>query len=71
LLHELLHRNTIGLLRLMKTTFREILSGKESWHFIPATFAYIHSRNMYDLKLYRDADFRKLVEVDDWINYDG
>lgn len=68
LLRDMLRRSTIGFLRLMKTTLHNIRIGKESWHFIPATFAYINSRNRYDLKLYRDAEFRKLVEVDDWIN---
>lgn len=71
LLYDLVHRNTIGFLRLMKTSIHNIRTGKESWHFIPATFAYIQSRNRYDLKLYVDAEFRKIVEVDDWIDYDG
>jgi glucosyl-dolichyl phosphate glucuronosyltransferase len=71
LLHDLVYRNTVGFLRMMKTTLHNIRIGKESWHFIPATFAYILSRNRYDLKLYTDAGFRKLVEVDDWINEDS
>ena len=70
LLIGLLRRNTIGLLYMLKTTILEILTGKESWHFIPATIAYIHKRNIYDLKLYTDANFRKLAEVDNWINHD-
>jgi len=70
LLQNMLWRSTIGLLRMLKTTLHNIRVGKESWHFVPATFAYVFSRNKYDLKLYSDPDFRKLVEVDDWINYD-
>src|ERR1039457_1002070 len=68
ILHDLLRNHSIRFLRLIKITLKDILKGNESWHFLPARIAYIYKRIAYDLKLYNDAEFRKLVEVDDWIN---
>lgn len=67
LLRDLLYRNTLGLLRLIKATVSNVLRGQESWHFLPARMAYVYKRNLYDLRLLRDAEFRKVVEIDDWL----
>jgi len=69
LLRDLVRRNTIGMLRLMKATVSNILHGRESWHFLPARIAYVHKRNLYDLRLLRDSEFRKVVEIDDWLKF--
>jgi glycosyltransferase involved in cell wall biosynthesis len=68
LLRDLLSRNSLGILRLMKSTISNILHGQESWHFLPARLAYVHRRNVYDLRLLWDPEFRKIVEIDDWLN---
>jgi hypothetical protein len=52
----------------MKSTISNILHGQESWHFLPARLAYVHRRNVYDLRLLWDPEFRKIVEIDDWLN---
>jgi hypothetical protein len=51
----------------MKSTVSNVLRGQESWHFLLARMAYVYKRNLYDLRLLRDAEFRKVVEVDDWL----
>jgi hypothetical protein len=53
----------------MKATVSNILHGRESWHFLPARIAYVHKRNLYDLRLLRDSEFRKVVEIDDWLKF--
>ena len=67
LVRQLLSRNSLGVLRVMKETISNILHGRESWHFLPARIAYLYKRDMYDLRLLRDAQFRKIVEIDDWL----
>lgn len=71
LLRALLGRNTLGLFRLGKNTVLNIIRKKESWHFLPARLVYVHRRNLYDLKLLANAEFRKIVEIDDWLRHDG
>ena len=44
-----------------------IRTNRESWHFLPARIAYIYRRNRYDLKLLASAEFRRVVEIDDWL----
>jgi glycosyltransferase involved in cell wall biosynthesis len=68
LFKNLLYRNTLGFVRLITQTVSNILLKKESWHFLPARIAYVHKRNVYDLKLLVNARFRKLAERDDWLS---
>ncbi|EKD59344.1 MAG: Glycosyltransferase, family 2, partial [uncultured bacterium] len=67
---EMFKRSTVGAVKLVAVTMAKILLGLESWHFLPARIAYLHNRNVYDKKLYFDDDFRRIVEVDDWLNSD-
>ncbi|MCJ7472150.1 MAG: glycosyltransferase [Actinobacteria bacterium] len=64
----MLKRNTIGLVKTLGLTIARITLGRLSWHFLPANIMYFIKRNFYDLKLYRNESFRKIVEIDDWIN---
>jgi glucosyl-dolichyl phosphate glucuronosyltransferase len=64
----MLKRNVIDAMKLMLFTIIRVLIGRLSWHFIPANFSYLCKRNTYDLKLYRDENFRKLVEIDNWLD---
>jgi glucosyl-dolichyl phosphate glucuronosyltransferase len=70
IIRGIIKRNTIDFAREMKSTIINILTGYETWRFLPARIAYFHKRNTYDLKLYNDAEFRKLAEIDDWLNND-
>lgn len=64
----MLKRNTINLIKALGFTLIKIAMGKLSWHFLPANIMYFHKRNVYDLKLHANESFRKIVEIDDWIN---
>lgn len=64
---SMLKRNTIGMLKTLGFTLAKIALGKLSWHFLPANIMYFHKRNIYDLKLYTNENFRKTAEIDDWI----
>ncbi len=66
----MIRRNTIDLIKNLSFILLKIAAGKLSWHFIPARMMYFHKRNVYDLKLYRDDNFRKAADIDDWINND-
>jgi glucosyl-dolichyl phosphate glucuronosyltransferase len=68
LLRSLIYRNTIGLARSLRATLSNIKQQRESWHFLPARIVYLHKRNLYDLKLLLSTKFRKVVEIDDWLN---
>ena len=68
ILNDLLKRHPIHFINLLRYSVRDILKGEESWHFIPARLNYILKRICYDLKLYFDPGFRKLAEVDDWLD---
>jgi glycosyltransferase involved in cell wall biosynthesis len=70
LLRGLLHRNTVGFVKTLQEFSWSIRAKRESWHFLPARIAYLHRRNLYDLRLLVDADFRRLAEIDDWLKYD-
>lgn len=70
LLKGLLHRNTAGLVRTLQEFAWNRRAKRESWHFLPARVAYLHRRNLYDLRLLTDADFRKVAEIDDWLKQD-
>jgi glycosyltransferase involved in cell wall biosynthesis len=63
---SMLKRNTIGLLKTLSFTLAKIAMDKLSWHFLPANIMYFHKRNIYDLKLYTNENFRKIAEIDDW-----
>jgi glucosyl-dolichyl phosphate glucuronosyltransferase len=65
----MLKRNTIGFMKLIGFTLLNVVFFKQSWRFVPAQLMYLHKRNMYDLKLYTDENFRKLVEIDNWLEY--
>jgi GT2 family glycosyltransferase len=67
LLLSLLKRNTIGFARLIRETLANIFRKRESWHFLPARIAYVYRRNLYDLKLIANAEFRRIVEIDNWL----
>lgn len=71
ILLRMLRRNTIGTMSLLLITIVNVLLGIESWHFLPARIKYLHMRNKYDIKLYRDDQFRSFVKIDDWINNDA
>ena len=60
-------RNTFGAVKLLAGTLYSIARGKLSWHFLPAHLAYLHRRNVYDLRLLRDPELRRLAVVDDWL----
>ena len=66
----LLQRNTVGFLRTLQDCAWNIRAKRESWHFLPARIAYLYRRNLYDLRILTDADFRKVVEIDDWLKHD-
>ncbi|MGO8755132.1 MAG: glycosyltransferase [Gallionellaceae bacterium] len=70
IVRALLKRNTIGLAKAMTITCIQVALGKLTWRFIPARIMYYHKRNVYDLKLFANEKFRKVVEIDDWINND-
>jgi len=70
LLKGLIRRNTAGFVRTLQEFAWNIRVKRESWHFLPARIAYLHRRNLYDLRLLADADFRKVVEIDDWLKHD-
>jgi len=63
----MLRRNTIGFVKLISITLLNMVFFKQSWRFVPAQLMYLHKRNMYDVKLYADDYFRKLVEIDNWL----
>jgi GT2 family glycosyltransferase len=70
LLKDLLYRNTLGFLRMIRGQIWDIRHGRASWHFLPARIAYVYRRNIYDLKLLFDSKFRSVVEIDDWLKND-
>lgn len=71
LILTMIKRNTSGFVKIIGITLVKIVMGMQSWHFVPAQLMYLHKRNVYDLKLFFRKDFRKLVEIDDWLNYEG
>ncbi|PKN20614.1 MAG: glycosyl transferase [Deltaproteobacteria bacterium HGW-Deltaproteobacteria-6] len=68
ILSLMLRRNTIGIAKTFCFTILQIAMRRRTWHFLPANFMYFHKRNIYDLKLYKNESFRKMTEIDDWIN---
>jgi len=70
LLKDLIRRNTVGFVRTLREFSWNIRGKRESWHFLPARIAYLHRRNLYDLRLLADGNFRKLAEIDDWLKHD-
>ena len=70
ILKNIIRRNTVGLLHTLSKSMAKIIIGRESWHFLPAWLYYLYNRNRYDLRLYRNNEFRKLAEVDDWLRDD-
>jgi len=70
ILGDIVRRNTVGLVRTLSKSMAKIIIGRESWHFLPAWLYYLYSRNRYDLSLYRNNEFRRLVEIDDWLRDD-
>ena len=70
ILGDIVRRNTVGLVRTLSKSMAKIIIGRESWHFLPAWLYYLYSRNRYDFRLYRNNEFRKLVEIDDWLRDD-
>lgn len=65
---NMIRRNIIGIIKLLIYTSGMVLLGKQTWRFLPAQLMYLHRRNIYDIKLYRNKEFRKVVEIDNWIN---
>lgn len=68
LVKDLLYRNSIGFVRMIRDVLGNIRTGRESWHFLPARIAYVYKRNVYDVKLLASARFRQIVEIDDWLS---
>jgi glucosyl-dolichyl phosphate glucuronosyltransferase len=68
ILPRMLRRNTIGIIMLFAKAIVKVLIGREPLRFLPAYLVYLHKRNRFDLKLYRDSKYRRLVEIDDWLN---
>jgi len=66
----MIKRNAISMARDLVNLLRSIAMGRLTWRFFPARIMYYHKRNIYDLKLYSNEGFRKVVEIDDWINND-
>lgn len=67
ILFLMIKRNTIGIVRLFGFIIVRIAAGKNTWRYLPAITAYMFKRNAHDIKLYRDKEFRKLAEIDDWL----
>jgi glycosyltransferase involved in cell wall biosynthesis len=67
---SMIKRNTLGITKDLTKTIIKIAMARLTWRFFPARIMYFHNRNVYDLKLYANSDFRKAVEIDDWINND-
>jgi len=67
---SMIKRNTLGITKDLTKTIIKIAMAQITWRFFPARIMYFHNRNVYDLKLYANSDFRKAVEIDDWINND-
>jgi glycosyltransferase involved in cell wall biosynthesis len=70
LFKKLLYRNTVGLIKTLREFAWNIRVKRESWHFLPARIAYLYRRNLYDLRLLANTEFRRVVEVDDWLKHD-
>lgn len=64
----MLKRNTFGIVKLMGYTIASVALFRQTWRFIPALINYLHKRNRYDLKLYTNEKFRKIVEIDNWLD---
>lgn len=61
-------RSTFTAIHECIATLGRILLGFENWRFLPAKMVYFYKRLFYDLKLFSDSHFRRLVEIDDWLN---
>ena len=68
IIFSMLRRNTIVFAYQLGAMLLSIALGHLSWHFIPAQIMYMHKRNIYDMKLYTNEKFRKLVEIDNWLD---
>jgi len=68
IIFSMLRRNTIVFAYRLGAMLLSIALGHLSWHFIPAQIMYMHKRNIYDMKLYTNEKFRKLVEIDNWLD---
>ena len=66
----MLKRNTYGFFVFYAFMLLQILRGKKSIRFLPAYLFYYKNRLIYDFRLLMDADFRKIVEIDDWLLVD-
>ncbi len=66
----ILRRCALEVPREIARTLLRTVSGHETWRMLPALMVYFHKRNVYDLKLYNNVAFRKLVEVDNWLSDD-
>ena len=67
---RMLKRNTYGFFVFYAFMLLQILRGKKSIRFLPAYLFYYKNRLIYDFRLLMDADFRKIVEIDDWLLVD-
>lgn len=70
LLAKMLKRNVFNIYVTFLYTLFKVIAGRLSWHFIPARMFYYHKRNVYDLCLFTNKDFREMAEIDDWIEND-
>jgi glycosyltransferase involved in cell wall biosynthesis len=63
----IIKRNLINFPKHLILIICKVLMSKLSWHFVPAWICYFYKRNIYDLKLLINDQFRKQIEIDDWI----
>jgi len=66
----MIKRNIVSIPGMLLNMLVRVVIGRLTWRFLPAKIVYFHKRNIYDLKLYANGNFRKVVEIDDWINND-
>ena len=64
----MIRRNCLTFLRSISNTTLNIIRFKLSYHFLPARIIYFHKRNVYDIKLLFNKEFRKTVEVNNWLS---
>jgi glycosyltransferase involved in cell wall biosynthesis len=66
----MLKRNTYGFFIFYAFILFKIVRRKTSMRFLLAYLFYFKNRLIYDFKLLRNANFRKVVEIDDWLSVD-
>ena len=65
----LIFRNFITAPLYLLYLFIRAVFRKTSYRFLPCYIQYYLNRNAYDLKLYNEYRFRKIAEIDNWLNF--